>query len=572
MSDLRATSPSDSSLSDDNLSTPIPQRPKVTSDFQPRERFVAEKPAGPAAKLPTEASKAKIAATPAKGSDPPQGKFEFQTRAPAKRREVSPLSKREWRIVEWMSPWFVSFLFHSILTFILAFLFIPHAVRHVLQIDVTVADNVGFQLQDANLDSPSFESIADEPALSESPLDPVDDPIAMPLLFANNIGEAASSAPVTEEAPAVVGFALSGRSEGNKKALLAQYGGNEDTEAAVELGLKWLQRNQKPDGTWSLRGPFSKGSTFFDQPVSATAMACLAFQGAGHTTSEGQYKKELDRAWKALLAMQDKDGFFDPNLYRGRSARDGFGGNQFLYSHAQATIALCELYAMTNDSRYYEPATRAVRFCIYAQSEEGGWRYQPKVDSDMSVTGWFVMALQSARMAGLHVPESTFDKARDFIDSVGDQAQSRYSYMDNVGRRGEFSFAMTAEALLCRQYDGWKGNDKRLLAGADLLLERKINYNDKLDPDVYYWYYATQVMHHLGSRHWQEWNRALSKEVPARQVKEGREAGSWDPSADEWGRQAGRLYTTCLSLYMLEVYYRHMPLYQHQLEDFQKAK
>jgi hypothetical protein len=28
---------------------------------------------------------------------------------------------------------------------------------------------------------------------------------------------------------------------------------------------------------------------------------------------------------------------------------------------------------------------------------------------------------------------------------------------------------------------------------------------------------------------------------------------------------AGRLYTTCLSTYMLEVYYRHLPLYGAEL-------
>ena len=28
-----------------------------------------------------------------------------------------------------------------------------------------------------------------------------------------------------------------------------------------------------------------------------------------------------------------------------------------------------------------------------------------------------------------------------------------------------------------------------------------------------------------------------------------------------WGQFGGRLYVTCLSTYILEVYYRHLPLY-----------
>jgi hypothetical protein len=45
----------------------------------------------------------------------------------------------------------------------------------------------------------------------------------------------------------------------------------------------------------------------------------------------------------------------------------------------------------------------------------------------------------------------------------------------------------------------------------------------------------------------------------------GCDRGSWDafqPQPDEWGRAAGRLFVTSLSLLTLEVYYRYLPLYQ----------
>jgi hypothetical protein len=55
---------------------------------------------------------------------------------------------------------------------------------------------------------------------------------------------------------------------------------------------------------------------------------------------------------------------------------------------------------------------------------------------------------------------------------------------------------MTAEALLCRQYLGWDRNDPRMLEGARLLLNHPVDYDD--DENVYYWYYATQMLHHMG--------------------------------------------------------------------------
>jgi hypothetical protein len=65
---------------------------------------------------------------------------------------------------------------------------------------------------------------------------------------------------------------------------------------------------------------------------------------------------------------------------------------------------------------------------------------------------------------------------------------------------------------------------------------------------------------------WAKWNGVMRTALPASQVKSGPEAGSWNSQSDEWGFLYGRLYTTCLSTYMLEVYYRHLPLYTKVFE------
>ena len=87
-----------------------------------------------------------------------------------------------------------------------------------------------------------------------------------------------------------------------KKVLLGVYGGNGTTETAVAQGLEWLVKQQRADGMWSLSGPYSDHA-LADNPNAATAMALLAFQGAGITPGKGKYAKAVERGWTALLKV-----------------------------------------------------------------------------------------------------------------------------------------------------------------------------------------------------------------------------------------------------------------------------
>ena len=118
---------------------------------------------------------------------------------------------------------------------------------------------------------------------------------------------------------------------------------------------------------------------------------------------------------------------------------------------------------------------------------------------------------------------------------------------------------MTAEALLCRMYLGWDRNDPRLRAGVQWLSDH--HAPDVDEKDVYYWYYGTQVMHHFGGPAWEKWNKEMRAILVATQRRRGRFAGSWDFDDDKWGERAGRIYTTALSICILEVYYRHLPIF-----------
>ena len=476
-------------------------------------------------------------AQPAKVHDPlrPQGKLD--------------------RILGATPPWLVSTVVHASIILILGWIAVEAHQEVAEEMSVALApieeftdddvfaEKLGQQLEIPN-DLPNNELVTEfDPTYSHSALPEVEDPLSAPGGALDLTGEGTSF--FSDITAPSIGNALTGRQEGRKEALMASYGGTRTTQEAVLLALAWLARNQGRDGAWSLMGPYEDGSARENKPA-ATAMAMLAFLGDGHThMKDGPFRRNVQRGIKALLKFQNKEGFFVDNEVQAQ---------QQLYTHAQCTIALCELYAITDSSALREPAQRAVEYCVKIQAPEGGWRYFPFQDADTSVTGWFVMALQSARMAKLDVPKEALDRVGGFLDSVESHGGERYAYqpqrVDTV--------AMTAEALLCRQYLGWYRHDPRLTRAVEFLGDYPVDWGKR---DVYYWYYATQVMHHVGGQPWVKWNRVMRQELPEHQVRSGRLRGSWDPDGDAWGNTAGRLYTTCLSTYMLEVYYRHLPLY-----------
>ena len=445
-------------------------------------------------------------------------------------------------VVKATPPWLISLIFHMVLLIVMGLLFLPSVAPRVLQLDAQFAEEIGDQLDEESIRVALDEEESLEQIMTPEDLVPVDDPLVAPADIAiDPLGVNVSS----DLAVPDIGVALTGRQPGMKQALLAAYGGTETTEQAVERGLQWLKRNQLRDGSWSLAGPYSDGA-LNENPTAATAMALLAFLGAGHTHQSGEHKEVVKRGFDALLKMQDANGDF----FRGNVA------HHRLYSQAQAMIAICELWGMTKDSRFRDPAQKSVDYAVKTQGALGGWRYQPGADSDTSVTGWFVMGLQSAMMGGLDVPSDTLERIKSFLDRVAAADGARYGYQPG----NEPTYPMTAEGLLCRQYLGWKHEDPRLQNGVKLISMDPIDMNRR---NVYYWYYATQVMHHMGGDVWDSWNRVMRQEIPEAQTREGPEAGSWSPTGDQWGPHGGRLYVTCLSIYMLEVYYRHLPIYQY---------
>jgi len=340
-------------------------------------------------------------------------------------------------------------------------------------------------------------------------------------------------------------------------------GGSEKTEQAVSQGLAWLSRQQRPDGHWELHQGYPDAGQIRTS-TGATALALLTFLGAGHTHRDGPYKEKGGKGLRWLVGIQKKNGPLKGDFYD----LDREGDAASFYSHGQATIALCEAYALTRDNEFLQPTLDGLAYICEAQHPvTGGWKYRRQSEGDLSVFGWQVMALQTARMAGLDVPSGVLERAAQFLDLVQEQQGARYRYEPNEQK--SFTPAMTAEGLLCRQYLGWPRDHPALRSGVKYLLEPE-NLPDWTSSrrNIYHWYYAAQVLHNLQGSDWETWNSAVRDELVKNQAKGGgKTGGSWNPfsppgSPDENGDKGGRLYVTCLCLLTLEVYYRHLPLYR----------
>ncbi len=340
------------------------------------------------------------------------------------------------------------------------------------------------------------------------------------------------------------------------------------TELAIELGLEFLARYQREDGSWRLQDFDTE--VLIRSDTAATALALLAFQGAGYTHLESKYSMQVSRAIGFLAKNQRATG----DLYIPQNPASDQNG--WLYSHAIASLALCEAYGMTQDENLRPIAQKAVNFMVASQDpKRGGWRYRPESGSDTSVTGWYMMALQSAKLAGLEVPPTTFNAIKNYVEraQVSSEEPHLYRYNPFAPDTDEYRYGlrptavMTSVGLLIRLYLGWQRNDKQMMDGASYLLTHspKNGSKEKSLRDTYYWYYATQVIFHMGGDYWKRWHDTLNPILIRDQVREGRYAGSWDPMKpvpDLWANYGGRLYVTTMNLLSLEVSYRHLPLYE----------
>jgi len=397
-----------------------------------------------------------------------------------------------------------------------------------------------------------------------------------------------------------------------------------------KAGYQWLADHQNDAGYWSARdyakdsirtkrGPIPAKVTncvdfrndmaamhrsadhdtgIFPANLGVSGLALLAFVGDGNTNKDGRYATNVSRAAKYIMSTQDAEGCF--------GSRDA---EIYMFNHGVCTMAICELYEMTLAPAFKGKAQKAVDFIIRCKNPGMGWRsgVHPS-ENDTEATSWMVLALKSAKTAGLTFEEAVgYGGANAWYDKV---TQVEASGVERVGydRPGAAkplplylskyanNPCMDAMAMMGRIFTGARNpDDGRLCAQAKVLCQHPptwyIDGDESHGPwniDMQYWYFASLALYQMGDEYWKPWGRAIVRMLPKYQrgwhpkdvakfgerVKQqafisstgeenpdaGRwlldEHGSWDP-VDSWGGVGGRVYSTAINMLTLSVFYRY---------------
>jgi hypothetical protein len=319
-------------------------------------------------------------------------------------------------------------------------------------------------------------------------------------------------------------------------------------DQAIERALDFLKKQQAADGTWAGGGRSGR------RDPAITALAVMAFLSAGHVPGEGPYRTVVDKGVRAVLTFQNpRTGLI--------STERGWE----MYQHGICTLMLAEVAGMSSDTRFAaeirSKLVKAVALILRAQRKRdtgfhrGGWRYQVGLnDSDMSVTGWQIMALRAAKNLGCDVPARSIEDAVDYIKRSQDERTGGFCYM---ARGRGVTIPCTGTGILALEICGknWHHSREAHKAGA-YLLDNLPRWNRA--HFSYGIYYCAQAMFQLGGRYWTTFRPFLHKALlPTQQGN-----GSWTCREN-----IGPNYSTAMAVLALTVEYRYLPIYQRNEEE-----
>ena len=350
------------------------------------------------------------------------------------------------------------------------------------------------------------------------------------------------------KSPVILKGILGSRSPGMRGSLLGQHGGSGATELCVMRALRWLKKNQNPDGSWPTVKPAS------------TALALLTFLAHGETPASDEFGYTVESAIRWLVDNQEASGHF-----KGRDGHD--------YSHPIAAYALCEAFALTKIPMVKEAAEKAIQLVIDGQHASGGWDYNLKDSQrdDTSYMGWCAQALKAAYLSGVDANGLDAAMKKSIAGfrkncKMGDYATFGYTSPGNTG--------LTGVGVLCMQLLG-AAKSREVTGGLAALEKTTFNWDGTGTYNKnYYWYYITQAKFHEGGDTWKNWNKMFSPVLIKNQIIEKNaimgpngkmvDIGHWAPDKELSGHTdpEGRVMNTCLCALQLQVYYRYLPTFK----------
>lgn len=309
----------------------------------------------------------------------------------------------------------------------------------------------------------------------------------------------------------------------------------DEINAAVDRGLAWIARGQAADGTFG-RGGAKETSGIW-------ALCGMAFLARGHLPGSEPYGKNIERIITKLAEVQREDGYL--------GTRDGK-----MYSHCISTLFLSEVSGMVKPELQLvidKTLPKALKLILDAQAvakdpdHSGGWRYQPDSrDSDLSCSGWALMALRSARLNGAQVPPSAIKKAVDYIIRRQDENQGCFGYQN----KNQYAVTLTGAGILCLSLCGEHGNPA--IGKAARFLMEKYPALPEQQYCFYGLYYTAQGLFQLGGREWAEFSRWMYDSWIPKQHADG----YWERGEND------RFYQTAMVILAFTVPYRLLPIYQ----------
>jgi hypothetical protein len=248
------------------------------------------------------------------------------------------------------------------------------------------------------------------------------------------------------------------------------------------------------------------------------------------------------------------------------------------YNHAISSLMLSEVYGMSETqraTRINAAIEKSVAVTLEMQNwpkeypeDRGGWRYvhdpagQP--DSDLSVTGWNLMFLRSARNAGFTVREEPIDEAIAYVRRCFSNEYGAFQYFG--GSQDHRSRGMAGAGILALAHAGFHNAPEATQTGDWILRHNFDDYNEiatfnrAWPHDRYHYavFNCCQGMYQLGGRYWEEFFPRVVEVLLKHQQRDG----SW-PADSHWhDSQFGSAYTTALVVMTLGAPNQLLPVFQ----------
>jgi hypothetical protein len=338
-----------------------------------------------------------------------------------------------------------------------------------------------------------------------------------------------------------------------------------EVREVYQRGLHYLAENQGPGGDWQSGGQNGPG---------VTGLCLMTLLASGEDPNFGPYSSHVRASLRSIIDSQDSvSGCIGP-------------GN--MYHHGFAMLALAEAYGTVDDHNLWTsspshsvgPALRdgkrsptatgspprsvgatngrsigqalelAVRCALASQKQNpfGGWRYSPNArDADTSVSGAVLVGLLAARNAGIEVPDQAIDRGLAYYrQCTGADGSVGYS----GGMSGGPGDSLARSSIATLLYAVARRKDLKEYKATLEYLKHELgqgrNHNDE-----YTFYYQAQALYQGDPDAWEKWNKAQIRRLKETQQADGSFASPF-----------GQAYGTSMSLLVLAVNYRFLPIYE----------